>query len=130
MKKTKDLKNNHLKVRCQSHLRQAILTRSKALNVRPSEFIRFALEKAIEEIPCGELGLFLFHGKANNIPFTCERDGYVLVVLDENTAFITLPNGNREMLEDPFQKASFFHNPSQALRAFHYKVERDLLLKN
>jgi len=44
----KDPKNKHLRVRCQAHLRQAILSRSKALNIKPSEFVRFALEKAIE----------------------------------------------------------------------------------
>lgn len=44
----REIKNTHLKVRCESHLRQAILSRSKSLNIRPSEFVRFALEKAIE----------------------------------------------------------------------------------
>lgn len=44
----KDSKNKQLVVRYESHLRQAVLSRSKALNVKPSEFIRFALEKAIE----------------------------------------------------------------------------------
>lgn len=44
----KEIKSNHLKVRCESHLREAILRRSKDLNVLPSEFVRFALEKAIE----------------------------------------------------------------------------------
>lgn len=44
----KDLKNSQLVVRYEEQLKQAILIRSKALNVKPSEFVRFALEKAIE----------------------------------------------------------------------------------
>lgn len=44
----KDKREIHLTVRCKDHLREAVKARSKALNVRQSDFIRFALEKAIE----------------------------------------------------------------------------------
>jgi len=131
MKKTKDLKNSHLKVRCEEHLRQAILSRSKELKVRPSEFVRFALEKAIEEIPNNELDVFLLHGNPNvNRPFIYERDGYILEILDENTAFMTYPNGDEDRVEEPFSKEVVFRSPRHALEAFHYQVEADLMFEN
>ena len=130
MKKTKDIKNKHLRVRCEEHLRQDILSLSKELKVRPSAFIRFALEKAIREVPHSEIDLFLLRGKPNvNSRFTCELDGYFLEVLNGDTAFITYPNGDKERLEEPFSKEVVFDTPGQALKAFHYEVEKDILLR-